>query len=225
MIKSPLNELFDDVFIINLVTRKDKLDIVSKNFDDNNIKYQIFNAIRPMDIMINPNYQQYKEFEFNRLGAIACTMSHKHLLEEALKNNKSVLICEDDLFFCNNFNNDFSEKLKSLPSDWNVLHLGYNRNASYIYTHNLAKFNKINDHWETFDMFSGCTCWGFKPEVIPVVLEYLNSYPIQNMFNSLQIDLNMACMGLYHDPRIKMYSTVDPLVFPQMIGQSDTGLN
>lgn len=225
MQKSPLNQLFDNVIVINLMTRKDKLDIVSKNLTDNDIEYTVFNAIRPMDIMIDSEYEQFKNFEFNRLGAISCTMSHKKVLEDALNKKQSVLICEDDLFFCDQFNEIISQKLKTLPSDWNTLHLGYNRNNSYIYTHNLANFRKINEDWETFDMFSGCTCWGFKAEVIPVVLEYLARYPHPNMFNSLQIDLNLACMYLYNDERIKMYSTIDPLVFPKMIGHSDTGLN
>jgi len=226
MDQSTLNQLFDKIYVINLDKRKDKLATRQQSFNDNNISYERFKALTPMDSFMNKKSEFFKKtFPKERWGAVACTMSHRAVLEKALKKNQSVLICEDDLYFCDNFNDILSEKLKTLPGNWNALHLGYNRGASYVYTHNMAKFKNINEDWETFDMFSGCTCWGFKPGIIPVVLEYLNKYPTQNFFNSLQIDLTLACLKLYDDPRIKMYSTIEPLVFPKMIGQSDTGLN
>jgi len=224
--ESPLNNLFEKTYVLNLLTRKDKLDVMKKYFDNNNVRFDVFKAVTPMDILTNPKYSKFKGAESRRFGAIACAMSWKSMLEKALKNKyKSILIFEDDIVFCDNFNTKLSEKLTTLPEDWNILHLGYSRNQSFIYHNNLVNFRKINDDWETFDGMAGIFCWGFKSEIIPLVLQYIEKYPIQNILGSYHIDLNLTFMELYKDPRVKVYSTIEPLITHEMIGQSNTGLN
>jgi hypothetical protein len=89
----------------------------------------------------------------------------------------------------------------------------------------MVNFKKINDDWESFDGMAGIFCWGFKAEIIPLVLQYIEKYPIQNMLGTFHIDLNLTFMGLYKDPKVKVYSTIEPLITHEMIGQSNTGLN
>lgn len=225
MNKSPINELFEKVLVLNLATRKDKLDIVSERLKTNNIVFDVFHGVTPMDIMINNEYERFRGIEFDKLGAVACAMSYKKMFEYCLAEGyTSVLFFEDDVNLIDDFNSKLSEKLKSLPANWNILHFGYNE-AAFIMRNNIVKFYNINEDWNTFDGMAGIFCWGFKREIIPLILEYLKHYPlIGNPLNTLHVDLNLTFMGLYQNPYVRVYTPTEKLVSHDLIGHTNTGI-
>ncbi len=60
------------------------------------------------------------------LGEIACSLSHRMVYAEMLKNNwKKVLILEDDVLPNVEHMNQLPAALEELPADWELVYLGY----------------------------------------------------------------------------------------------------
>jgi len=103
-------ELLKNTYVINLESRKDRLQHVINEFNKLNVIPKRFNAIKTGS------------------GAIGCTLSHIKCLEIAIeKGLENIFICEDDITFLNselflNNLNKFNKKIK----DWDVLIIGGN---------------------------------------------------------------------------------------------------
>ncbi len=103
-------ELLKNTYVINLESRKDRLQHVVNEFNKLNVIPTRFNAIK------------------TGTGAIGCTLSHIKCLEIAIeKDLENIFICEDDITFLNselflNNLNKFNKKIK----DWDVLIIGGN---------------------------------------------------------------------------------------------------
>ena len=58
-------------------------------------------------------------------GAIGCQFGQMNIMENALHNNKHALVMEDDLIFCNDFNERMEIVSKFLDyNDWDIMWLG-----------------------------------------------------------------------------------------------------
>ena len=101
------------VFVINLDKRRDRLDDISIPFN-----WQRFSAIPT-----TPGY-------------IGCLKSHQTVLQKALDLQlNEVLIFEDDVDLCENFEMQFKEIMDKLPSNWDLLYLGgHNKGTIKEYT-------------------------------------------------------------------------------------------
>ena len=103
-------ELLKNTYVINLESRKDRLQHVINEFNKLNVIPKRFNAIK------------------TETGAIGCTLSHIKCLEIAIEEGlENIFICEDDITFLNselflNNLNKFNKKIK----DWDVLIIGGN---------------------------------------------------------------------------------------------------
>ena len=82
------NELLK-VYIINLKSDKDKLKKIQSNFNNYNIKYNIFNGIDGLTYKLNNNdikYLQNVDYDINiKKGVVGCHLSHIKLLELFVK--------------------------------------------------------------------------------------------------------------------------------------------
>ena len=122
-----INEFFEKVYCINLDRRSDRWDCVINNFNKNNIKCERFSAKDGYEIDLP------SPFRFELAGAI----SHLNVIKKAKENNlKNVLIFEDDVEFIDNLEELFSEKIKNVPEDWDLIFFGGNHVGS------LVKINK-----------------------------------------------------------------------------------
>ena len=103
-------ELLKNTYVINLESRKDRLQHAINEFNKLNVIPIRFNAIK------------------TGTGAIGCTLSHIKCLEIAIEEGlENIFICEDDITFLNselflNNLNKFNKKIK----DWDVLIIGGN---------------------------------------------------------------------------------------------------
>jgi GR25 family glycosyltransferase involved in LPS biosynthesis len=99
------------VYVINLDRRSDRLEQITKQLDDLGIPFERFKAVDYLEI--------------NSTGTVACAMSHKAVLQDAVLNGyHKILVLEDDALFINNFKEEFNEIISKVPDDWQMIHLG-----------------------------------------------------------------------------------------------------
>jgi len=91
-------ELYDKDFL-----EKEKIQLIYPN---------VFNLIK-------------REKRFLKLSEISLLLKHCWCVKDAfLKNYKSIMILEDDVIFCNNFNYYLKNFKKQLPDDWDCCWVG-----------------------------------------------------------------------------------------------------
>lgn len=126
-----INKCFDQVYLLNLDRRPDRLDKVSQKLLKLNIKFKRFSAVdgNSLEDIIGSRSLENK-------FALACLLSHIEIIKDAKLNNfKKILIIEDDVLISEKFN-EHLQKIKSLNDDWKMLYFGcsqYNpKNLKFI---------------------------------------------------------------------------------------------
>lgn len=113
---STFNKFVDEVYVINLERRKDRLEHITKEFKKIDVSFKRVNAIDGNDIE-----------KFNNLSSaeIACLRSHVGVIQESIeKNYKRIAIFEDDIIFCDDFEKRFEYYSSNIPDDWDIMYLG-----------------------------------------------------------------------------------------------------
>jgi hypothetical protein len=103
------NEVFEKVVVINLARRGDRLASITKELNDHNIEFELFEAVDGQKLGIS--------------GVAACAMSHRAVIEK-YKDCHNLFIFEDDASLDADFNAKFDDFLGKLPDDWQMLYLG-----------------------------------------------------------------------------------------------------
>lgn len=113
--------IFDVVYVISLPSRKQRLDLFFQELPNPWIlgDIKVFEAVDGYRCKIPQSWKSGK-------GAWGCYKSHLYLLKECYQNSNinNVLIFEDDAIFVENFNDQVSVALDSLPEDWQMFYLG-----------------------------------------------------------------------------------------------------
>src|SRR5215212_2518982 len=119
MIDRDLNEVFPNKVCINLERRSDRWRRMQARFADHGItNVTRFHALDGLSIDVPASWDDFP-------GAYACLQSHLAVIENAYQNKTdSVLIIEDDVVFPPHFNRAFSQYIKELPDDWDMLYFG-----------------------------------------------------------------------------------------------------
>ena len=121
-----LNDYFDQIYIINLLRRPDKLTKVLWQMNKLNINIKVIEAVdgRQPDIY-------YKQKKIN-VGAYGYILSWEKVIQDALNHNyNKILILDDDVIFHHNFTNLFHLWITSIENNnnnkenkWKILLLG-----------------------------------------------------------------------------------------------------
>ena len=166
-----VNGFFDQVYLVNLKRRPDKLKVCQQLFAKLNIRYKITKAVDFCDGI--PEDYPTKPIEGSCLGTRApgawgCYQSHLEIIKDAKKNNyDKILILEDDVAADDNFVSLFSQKVKDLPEDWKLFYLG----AS---AHTGVPKKKVTDHIsQTFESFT-TSSYGIHSSIYDKILESEN---------------------------------------------------
>jgi len=118
---SPLQNMFDEVWVISLSRRADRLARFWKEINKSNWPFRrpaVFSAIDGDRVGV-PKFWQTGG------GSYGCLRSHLVLLERAIQNGlSSMLVVEDDAVFMPTFENDVRNFFANVPSDWECLMLG-----------------------------------------------------------------------------------------------------
>jgi len=115
-----INDYFDRIFCVNLDRRPDKWTLCEKEFAKHNLTVTRFPAIEGSTIPYTGRLPA---------GAIGNAMSHAKILRIAKEEGlKSVLIFEDDVEFVDGLQEKFTEWVKQVDVNWDLLYLGGNHN-------------------------------------------------------------------------------------------------
>ena len=130
-----LNEFVDKIYCINLDKRLDRWERCKNIFQLNNIEVERFSAVDGLNLDLTN-----KKLLPGEIGVIR---SNFGVIKKAKENNyKNVLIFEDDVELCEDFNLNFSNYIKQIPNHWSFIYLGGNHVGGYQpITDNVAKIN------------------------------------------------------------------------------------
>ena len=106
--------------IINLHRRKDRyVDMYRQVRLIDGLNYTFLEAVDGNEIT------KYPEL-LGTSSKYACLQSHIKAIKMAKsKKIKSILICEDDIIFCDDFMEKFNSVFSKIPSDWDMIYLAY----------------------------------------------------------------------------------------------------
>jgi len=119
-----LNKIFDEVFVINLKRRPDRLSEIKEELARVGIKYTVAEAVDGNELKEEYTLPKIEHFSYGDLG---CILSHLHLVSYAYRNKlKSYFVFEDDAVLRPNFNKEFEVFLSQLPENWDGIYFGGN---------------------------------------------------------------------------------------------------
>lgn len=114
-----INDIVDEAFFINLDRRPDRLDHANNQFAMNGIIATRFSAVDGSQVDLYPKLSR---------GAAGCLESQRLVMQSAIDNDYgSIAIFEDDVFFVDNFESEFSKLYSQIPDDWQFIFLASNK--------------------------------------------------------------------------------------------------
>lgn len=143
-----LNDFFDKIFVISLERSSDRREHISQVLKD--VDYSIFWGVdgEKLDISSLEEQNIYsieatKEASYKSgltKGEIGCAWSHLQVYEEIIANNyERVLIFEDDVKIKPRFAVTSQKTFEEMPSNWDLIYLGYSDKNDSIPISNLLK--------------------------------------------------------------------------------------
>ena len=126
-----MNNYVDNIYLINMDKDKERLEVVTKECNNVNIKFERFPGIN-IDKLSKNILDKYIPKEIQKYGTngmIGCGLSHLFIWKDAInKNYKNILVLEDDIYFINEYNEYLKNVMEELPYDYDILYLGYRDN-------------------------------------------------------------------------------------------------
>lgn len=116
-----LNKLFDNVYVLNLNHRKDRLSAISARLNKYGIEFEKFTATDGS--VLNKVWQNFANSYFTTPNYLACAISHLSIYHDANQRGfNKILILEDDVVI----NKNIHELLENQIPEWrDVFYLGW----------------------------------------------------------------------------------------------------
>jgi glycosyl transferase family 25 len=170
-----LNNYFEKIYCINLSERTDRWNHVTNEFNKIGCTVERFDAIKGNT---NTNLTP---------GEVGCYLSHVNILKNIINNDiKNALIFEDDVVFCQDFNNKFKTFYDQLPTDNTLVYPGSNYS---IFNPN-AKLEKITDNIYLGNNILATHSYFINNEGAKILLDLLKTNyltePVDNAFRHYQ---------------------------------------
>lgn len=133
-----LNIFFDKIYILTINRGKERQEKLKKELDG--LNFVFFNGFDKNDLEIDTLINQdiydekiaIKMQRYHRkmtLGEIACSLGHRAIYMDAIKNNfHKILVLEDDVVANEDAISHFKQITDELPDDWDVLYFDYFKN-------------------------------------------------------------------------------------------------
>lgn len=186
-----LNTYFDKIYLINLDRDVEKLEKTSEKLKRYNIKYERFPAIDGSVLIHSLNYENHNIENQYKANILACRLSHLEIIKQAKKNKyKKILILEDDIKFCENFE-IYLQHLRNID-DWKLLYLGASQH--------LWKDIKYIDNFYYCGYTVGAFAYGIDSSLYDIILEYSERHinmPIDNICTFIQKEFYGLCYVAY----------------------------
>jgi glycosyl transferase family 25 len=136
----PLNKFFDKIYVITLQRAADRHLHIQKELAG--LNYTLMYGVDKLNINIGELIQhkdydealalkQHPMSKKMRTGEIGCSLSHRMVYQDVLKNHyQRVLILEDDVVIDKKNISLFETIAAELPSDWQLWYLGFAKNET-----------------------------------------------------------------------------------------------
>jgi GR25 family glycosyltransferase involved in LPS biosynthesis len=149
-----INEYFDEVVVINLDRRTDRMEKLIPQLEELRITYERFSAVDGKEVGIDP--------------IVAGTMSHVAVMKKY--KGKKILILEDDALFVEDFNFKFEEVMQTLPENSDIFYLGA------LVPKDTGKVTPVNKHWGKQVFTTGTQAYSIRPDMMDYFIEKLDGY-------------------------------------------------
>jgi glycosyl transferase family 25 len=176
-----LNDYFDRIYCINLDRRVDRWNLVKEEFNKHSIMVNRYSAIDGNDLNLevfsNPSV-------FETVGQLGCLISHYNVIKSAKHHNlSSVLIMEDDIRFCDDFNLHLEQKMQDVPDNWDMLFFGANHITRPI---------RVTDNIYKMTRAYSAHCYAIKNTMFDSLLVNLCEFkePLDVTYANLQSNIN-----------------------------------
>lgn len=181
-----LNDYFDEIFCVNLEKRVDRWENCKREFKRIGINPQRYVAIdgKNLNEQVFPNIKV-----FETPGQLGCLLSQYNVIKIArMCGYSSVLILEDDVEFCDNFNEHLEEKMKDIPNDWDMIFFGANHQSMPI---------KVTDNVFKITRAYSAHCYAIKDKLYDTLLEVLCPFrePLDVTYGNLHSSINAYCVN------------------------------
>lgn len=146
----------DKIYYINLNKRKDRNEHMIKEFNKARIENNIITRFEAVDgelysfndyelnLFKNADFVKMDKHKPYMKKIMGNQLSHFNIYKDMIRNNyDKILILQDDVIFCDEFNKHLNNICMSLPKDCDVLNIGLHEYA------NLSKFVKYNLNSDT----------------------------------------------------------------------------
>ncbi len=135
-----LNDIFDEVYVINLERATERREFIEAEFAKYNVRFKFIKAVDGADINNIPKgmLDAYKKTKFiqsrhdekldkNLQYELGALLSHLSIYTDMIKNDHSeCLVLEDDMAFPEQFKDRFQEMQMNLPENYNFVFLSGN---------------------------------------------------------------------------------------------------
>jgi GR25 family glycosyltransferase involved in LPS biosynthesis len=205
-----INKYVDKIFVINLKNRTDRLEKFDELSKLHNFEYEIIEAFNGKE-RIDNNFEYdgikvgmpYVNESYFR-SQVGCLISHLELIKLCKENRyKRVLIFEDDVEFCDDFNSKFEKLMESVNDSWDILYL----------SGSLPKFTETHDRYSRVSHLLTTHSYMIREEFYDILIKTLSENLFTKPVDSSYMDVISA---------IKTYVAMPYLTY-QRAGFSDIG--
>lgn len=184
-----LNKFFDHIYVLNLDNQYRKYEILEKKLQSYDIKHERFSGIDGTNLTHDTtDFEIYQGLLDNKY-ALGCYLSHIEIVKDAKnKQYKNILILEDDVLFCK----DFEVYVQSLRriDDWKLIYLG----ASQYNWHQIDYLREFYYATET----AGTFAYGIDSSLYDEIINSLDyKYAIDKNYTAIQKKYHKQCYVCY----------------------------
>ena len=205
MMKTTKNNVFDQIYLINLDRRPDRLERFMNSLDNSDMKDMKvlrMNAVDGSEIditrvplsetakgelkQIETTGFRSKHYQLTR-GAIGCYLSHVKVWKDVVeKGHKNALIFEDDVTLPENMYERMMNSMRGVPDDWDVLLFGFH-----------CKDCKNMKNYRKVDRFILLHCYAISYSGIVKMLKTNSLFPITQQIDSYMSELSPEILNIY----------------------------
>jgi glycosyl transferase, family 25 len=144
-----LNTFFDKIYVLCLPRITNRIEHIKKNLSG--LNYELFEGVDKQTVSVEglkesgeystARYHEfYKDSKDMPLGMLCCAIGHVKIYEAIIKNGyNKTLILEDDVVPIEDTLSSFYAIAAELPTNWELLYLGYEKNEVYGMSQKIKK--------------------------------------------------------------------------------------
>jgi hypothetical protein len=176
-----INDYFDNIYLLNLHKRKERLARSTSKLDQLGVKYDVFNGCD--GYVLNHLWSKLNNGYFSNSRYLGCSISHLSIYQDALESGyKKILIIEDDNLIHHNINNLFDSF--EIPEFKDLIYFGYiplsDDMVMWTYEITYDDSTKINSNFFKCRNLWGLFAYGLTFELMQETVDIYNqSFPME----------------------------------------------